>query len=136
MNEQNERSLGTIFKELAEELSTLVRSEVALAKLEIRQSVMAMGIAGAMFAAAAFVSIFAMAFIFTTIALVLIALGLMPWAATLIVAGLLLAVAAVLALIGKSKMKSFNPVPTTAVESIKTDIALLKTDFARLRQRT
>lgn len=133
---EHERSLGTVFKELTESLSTLVRSEIALAKLELKQSMMAMGMAGAMFAAAAFVVVFALGFIFVTIALGLIALGLQPWVATLIVAASLLMIAVALALVGKSKMKDFNPVPTGAIDNIKTDVAMLKGDLARLRQRT
>lgn len=132
----NEKSLGTIVKDLTEDLSTLVRSEVALAKLEIKQSMMAMGAASAMFIVAAFFGVFALAFLLATAALGLVAVGVSPWLSTLIVAALLLIMAGVLALVGKSKLKNFNPVPHQAIENVKTDISVIKGDFARARQRT
>lgn len=131
-----EKSLGTIVKDLTEDLSTLVRSEVALAKLEIKQSMAAMGAASAMFIVAAFFGLFALAFLLATAALGLVAVGVSPWLATLIVAGLLLIFAGILAFVGKSKLKDFNPVPHQTIENVKTDISTIKGEFGRVRQRS
>lgn len=130
-----EKSLGTVVKDLTEDLSTLVRSEIALAKLEMKQSFAAMGAASAMFAVAAFFGLFALGFLLVTAALGLVAVGVSPWLATLIVAALLLIMAGVLAFIGKTKLKNFNPVPHQTIENVKTDISTIKGDFARVRQR-
>jgi len=49
------------------------------------------------------------------------------WAAALIVGAVLLAVAAVLALMGKGRLRRASPpVPGQAVGSIKTDVAEIK----------
>jgi amino acid transporter len=132
----NERTLGTIVRDLTEDLSTLVRSEVALAKLELKQTATTIGGAGALLFAALFCLLFASAFLLVTIALALAELGVPPWLSSLIVAVLLIAVAAVMALIGRKKLSKLQVVPTSTIESIKTDIATIKTDLSRVRQKT
>ena len=46
------RSLGTIFKDLSADISTLFRSEIALLKLEVKDTVAKLGGGTAMFAGA------------------------------------------------------------------------------------
>lgn len=138
MNEtkENGKSLGELVKALAEDLSTLVRSEIALAKLELKQSAMTLTGSMAMFIAAAFFAVFGVGFLFVTLVLGLVVLGVPAWLSTLIVALVLLGGAAALAFAGKSKLSKMNLVPTATVNSVKNDIATIKGDLARLRQPT
>jgi len=131
---RDDRSLGGLFRGLTEDLSTLVRSEIALAKLELKQAVTKLGGAGAMFAAALFFALCAMAFLFVTLILVL-ALFMPAWVATLIVAVVLIIAAAVLVFQGKKKLTGLSFVPTMAIESVKTDIQTIKQEMARTRER-
>ena len=131
----NDKSLGGLVKDLTEDLSTLVRSEIALAKLEVKQAVVAMGMAGAMFVGAGFCALVAVAFLFVTAALGLVEIGVPAWLSTLIVAVVLLTICAILFFVGRKKMQGLNVIPTSTVENIKTDIAVIKTDLSRLRQR-
>ena len=48
------------------------------------------------------------------------------WAA-LIVAGVWLVIAAVLALVGRNKMKNFSPKPERTIETVKEDVQWAKT---------
>src|SRR4051794_38736843 len=93
-----DRSIGTIIKDLTADLSTLFRSEIALLKLEIKDTVAKLGGGAALFAAAAFLAIFGIGFLFVTIVLGLVRLGVPAWLSTLIVTIVLFVTAGVLAM--------------------------------------
>lgn len=131
----SERSLGTIIKDLTADLSTLFRSEIALLKLEIKQAVAKLGGGAALLAVALFMTLVGIAFMFVTITLGLVALGVPAWLSALLVTVTLLGGAAVLALMGKKKLESVNFVPSDAIEHIKGDIDAIKADVARVRSR-
>jgi len=130
----SDRSLGQIFKELTADLSTLFRSEIALLKLEVKDTVAKLGGGTAMFAIAAFLAIFGLAFLFVTIALGLIRLGVPAWLSTLIVTVVLFAAAGALAMMGKKKFAEVNFVPNESVQQIRNDIESIKSDIARVRR--
>ena len=130
-----ERSLGTIIKELTADLSMLFRSEIALLKLEIKDTVAKLGGGIGMFAGALFLGLFGLAFLFVTIVLGLVRLGVPAWVSTLIVTVALLGGAAILAILGKKKFAAVQFVPSASIENIKTDIETIKDDIARARSR-
>lgn len=133
--QETERTLGTIIKDLTADLSMLFRSEIALFKLEIREAAARLGTGGGLLAAAAFLALIGMAFLFVTITLGLVALGVPAWLSALIVTLTLFAAAAVLGLMGKKKLETVNFVPSEAIEHVKSDIETLKADVARVRSR-
>jgi uncharacterized membrane protein YqjE len=129
-----ERTLGTIVRGLTEDLSTLFRSEIALAKLELKETVAKLGGGIGLFAGALFCLLFGLAFLLVTLILVL-ALWMPAWAAALIVAVVLFLVAGVLAMMGKKKFSGIEFVPTETINSIKTDVDTIKADIQRARSR-
>jgi len=129
----DDRSLGTVVKELTADLSTLFRSEIALLKLEIKDTVAKLSGGTAMFLAAAFLAVFGIGFLFVTIVLGLVRLGVPAWLSTLVVTVALFIGAAVLAMMGKKKFAAVQFVPTESIEQIKTDIESIKADIARAR---
>lgn len=131
----SERSLGTIIKDLTADLSNLLRSEIALLKLELKESASKLGGGAALLAAALFLALFGLAFLFVTITLGLVALGVPAWLSSLIVTVVLLAAAGVLAMLGKKKLEGVNFVPTESIEHIRGDLDSLKADVARVRSR-
>jgi uncharacterized membrane protein len=132
---ETERSLGTIIKELTEDITTLFRSEIALLKLEVKDTVAKLGGGIGMFAGAVFLGLFGLAFLFVTILLVLIRLGVPAWVSALIVTVVLLVAAGVLAMMGKKKFAAVQFVPTKSIDSIKADVDAIKTDIAQARSR-
>jgi uncharacterized membrane protein YqjE len=130
-----DRSIGNIIKDLTADFSTLFRSEIALLKLEFKDTVAKLGGGAAMFAGAAFVALFGVAFLFVTITLGLVALGVPAWVSTLIVTVALFALAGVLAFLGKKKFAAVQFVPNESIEQIKTDIESIKADVARVRSK-
>ena len=131
----SQRSLGTIIKELTADLSLLFRSEIALLKLEIKHTVVNLGGGIGMFVAAVFLALLGLAFLFVTIVLGLVALGVPAWLSTLIVTLVLFATAAVLVVLGRKKFAAVEFVPMASIENIKTDIETIKDDIARARSR-
>jgi uncharacterized membrane protein YqjE len=132
---ETDRSLGTIIKELTEDITTLFRGEIALLKLEIKDTVAKLGGGIGLFAGALFVALFGLAFLFVTIMLVLVRLGVPAWLSALIVTVVLLATAAVLAFLGKKKFAALEFVPTKSIESIKADVESIKSDIAQTRSK-
>ena len=129
----NDRSIGTIVKELMENISALFRSEVALLKWELKDTAVKLGGSAAFFAGAVFVALVGVGFVFVTIVLGLVALGVPAWLSALIVTIVLFVTAGVLALLGKKKFAAAQFVPKESMEKIKSDIETLKADIARAR---
>src|ERR1051325_344863 len=120
------KTIGTIVKELMENISTLFRSEIALLKWELKDTLAKVGTGAGMVAGAAFVALFGLAFLFVTILLVLVRIGVPAWLSALIVTVVLFAVAGALALIGKKKFAAAQFMPKASGEPIKSDFNTIK----------
>jgi hypothetical protein len=130
-----ERTLGSIVRDLTADLSMLFRSEIALLKLELRESAMRLGGGAALLAGALVLALVGLAFIFVTITLGLVALGVPAWLSALLVTLALFTAAGALALLGKKKLESVQFVPSQSIEQIRSDIETLKADVSRVRSR-
>lgn len=122
---QTEETLGALFVTASRDLSTLVRSEVELAKAEIKQDVKLGVKGGAMFGAAAFLGLLAIVLLSITIAEALAALGLPTWVAFLVVTVFYLLVAGVLVLVGKRAVSKVRP-PERTIRTSKDTATFLK----------
>jgi uncharacterized membrane protein YqjE len=132
---ESERSLGTIIKDLTSDLSNLFRSEIALLKLELKESAAKLGGGAALLAAALFLGLIGLAFLFVTVTLGLVALGVPAWLSSLIVTVVLFIAAGILVMMGKKKLEGVNFVPTESIDHIRGDLDSLKADVARVRSR-
>ncbi|MCI3949544.1 MAG: phage holin family protein [Acidimicrobiales bacterium] len=120
-----EKSLGQLFSELTSDLSTLMRKEVELAKVETKQEVSRAGKAGGMLGGGAFAGYFAL--LFLSFALAWLLDEWMHTALAFLIVGLLYGVvAAVLVVRGRARLQSVNPVPTQTVETLKEDVQWAK----------
>ena len=126
-NELRERPTGDLLKELSDHTTVLVQQEIALAKAELAEKGKKAGIGAGMFGGAGLFGVFAFAALTTCIIAVLES-PLSLWLAALIVAVVYAAVAGVLALQGRNKVKeAVPPVPEQATESVKEDVQWAKT---------
>ena len=123
--EVSETSVGELIGNISNDLSTLFRQEVELAKVELKQEAAKAGKAGGMLGGAAFAGYLAV--VLLSFALVFALDAIMPagWAA-LIVAVLWGIIGAVLFVNGKKKLKTVDPVPRRTVDTIKEDAQWLK----------
>jgi uncharacterized membrane protein YqjE len=127
--ELRERGLGELLKQLSEETTRLVRQEIELAKAELAQKTRQAGIGAGLFGAAGVVGLLALAALTTCLILALDA-AMPAWLAALLVAVVYGAVAAVLAMRGRAKVKQATPpVPQQTVETVKEDVQWAKTQM-------
>jgi hypothetical protein len=115
-----DKSIGELFGELAQEVGSLVRQEVALAKVEMSRKAAEAGKSAGMVAAG---GTLAHAGLLAVIAGVILALGmLIPlWGAALIVGLVVLAVGAALASKHVKALRSLDPAPRETLETLKED---------------
>ena len=121
----SERTIGQLVADASHDVEGIIRSEIALAKAEMTAGAKAMGLGAGMFAAAGFVGLLALIFVFVTLALV-IAIWLPEWAGFLIVTGFLLLVAGVLALLGRRAIGKAKPTPERAIAEAQQTIAAIR----------
>jgi len=126
-NELRDHSTGELLKELSDQTTTLVKQEIELAKAELAQKGKTAGIGAGMFGGAGLFGLGA--FLALTAFFIALLDGALPiWAAALIVAAVYAAIAAVLVLTGKQKVKDATPVaPEQTMESVKEDVQWAKT---------
>jgi len=115
------RSVGELVGDVAKDLSTLMRQEVELAKVELKQEASKAAKAGGLLGGAGVAG--PLLAIFASLAPMFALGSVMPlrWAA-LIVAALWGVVAAVLYAMGRSQLKTIDPVPRQTVETVKEDV--------------
>ena len=111
--------VGGAAKQVAEHASSLAKLELELAGLELKRKAGALGAGIGLGIGAALLSFFALGFLFATIAAAL-ALVLDTWLALLLVTVGLLAVAVVLGLLARGRIKKGTPpVPEQAIKEAK-----------------
>jgi apolipoprotein N-acyltransferase len=120
-----ERTLGQLVAQASDDLSGIIRAELALAKAELREDVKYAAMGGGLFGAAGYLGVLATVTLVITIAYGLVAAGLKAWAAFLIVTVALLLIAALLALVGRSRIRKVTP-PERTIRSTKEAIAAVK----------
>jgi hypothetical protein len=120
-----ERTVGQLVAQASQEVSEIVRAELALAKAELATSAKNGAVAGGLFGVAGYLGFLASILLTITAAYGLTAAGLRPWLAFLLVAVAFLVLAGVLALIGRSRISHVGP-PTRAIESTRLTIAAVK----------
>jgi uncharacterized membrane protein YqjE len=120
-----EKSAGRLMKEVTEDLSTLVRKEVELAKQELSKSVSAKAKGAAIFGLVAFLGFFVLIFLLLAIRDGFDNLW-STWLADLATAGVLILVSVIAVFIGKKKLSTPISADLTK-KSIKEDVEWAKT---------
>ncbi len=128
VTDPQEASLGTLVSDVSREIPELIRSELRLAQAELAEKGKRAGLGIGMFSAAGLLAFFGFGVLLAACVLVLDLL-LPAWAAALIVAGALFAVAGVAAVVGKKQVSEVgSPTPERAISGVKQDVATVKGD--------
>jgi hypothetical protein len=115
-----EPSLGQLFGRLTSDLGELMRSEIELARVEIREEAGKAGKAGGMLGAGGLIAYLGLALVATAAAWGLAEVMDAGWAFLLV--GLVVgAVGAVLVVMGRARLREVRPVPEETVETLKED---------------
>jgi uncharacterized membrane protein len=126
-NDTTERTLGQLVADATRDISAIVKREVDLAKAEITADAKKAGEGAALFAIAAVFAFLALIMLLIAAAFGLVAAGVAPWAAFLIVAGVLIMIGVVCVLVARSAFGKVRGKPERAIKSTQDTIAVIKT---------
>jgi uncharacterized membrane protein YqjE len=133
-NELRGQSTGELVKQLSEQTTTLVRKEIELAKAELSEKGKVAGQGAGMFGGAAIVGLLALGTL-TAFILSLLNEAMEFWIAALIVTLIYGAIAAVLAMRGRDRVKEGLPAaPEQTVETVKEDVQWAKSQAKSARR--
>ncbi|MSV43552.1 MAG: phage holin family protein [Actinobacteria bacterium] len=121
------QSLGSLVSGLTDDLSTLVRGEIELAKTELRNSARSAASGTGLILGALIVGSTALLFILLTLAWVLVAIGLPIWAGFGIVTLVLVVLTVALGVVGLRRLKSIKGPERAAASLAKTKAAFSRT---------
>jgi uncharacterized membrane protein YqjE len=127
----SEARVADLIRRASEDVSRLVRDELQLAKVELTDKARNAGVGAGMMGGAAVLAWFGVGTLVASAVLAL-ALILPGWLAALIVGVALLAIAAVLVLVGRAHVRrAVPPVPVEAMNSVKADVDRVKAGVHR-----
>jgi len=127
----NDLPVGELVQRMSQQTASLVRQELQLAQIEMKEKGKRAGLGAGMFGGAGVFALYGVGALIATLILVL-ATFLEPWIAAAIVTVVLFAIAGVLALTGKKEIEQATPAaPEQAIESTKQDVDELKGRAAR-----
>jgi len=121
-----DQSTSELVQRASEQITTLVRDEIALAKAELTEKGKHAGIGIGLFGGGGVLALYGVGALIATL-IIVFSLFLDLWLASLIVTVLLFLVAGILALVGKKQVtKAIPPEPKEAIESVKADVDEVK----------
>ena len=123
---REERSFGELLGELSEDVSTLMRQEVRLARAEMSQTLNRATADLVKLGGGALVALAGGLTVVAALVLGLIALGLAAWVAALIVGALLGVIGYVMLGNGLKDLKRVDPVPHRTVDTLRDDLQWVK----------
>jgi len=129
-----DQSLGALFSQLANDSTTLIRQEIALAKAEVRQSVrQTTNGAAKLGAAAAMATVGALVL---TAFLVLLLGDLLDnyWLSALIVGVVFLLIGGILAMSGMRKLKAVQLAPENTLATLREDKAWAQSELQQVKR--
>lgn len=123
--QREDASIGDLIREVSQDVSTMLRQEIELAKAEVREEAKETGKAAGMLGGAGFAGV--MVAVFASLAALLGLANVMDagWAA-LIVTGVWALAAAALFVAGRSRMRQVTPKPERTIESMKENAQWVK----------
>jgi uncharacterized membrane protein YqjE len=134
LRQDTDASIRDLLRQLADDGSSLVRSEIDLAKVELKESGRQFALDGVKIVAAASIAwIGLLAVVAAAVIGLGTALGGMYWLAALIIGALFLVIGGVLAKLGIDGMKKNSVAPETAMRSIRRDREMVQRELRDMR---
>ena len=123
---EDDRSLGEMFAELSRDTRTLIQQEVQLAKTELSEKASKMAKGAALVAGGGLIAYGGLLTVIAAVVLILIALGLPPWAAAGLAGGLVAGLGFMLIRSGLTALRPQVLTPRKTIETLKEDAQWLK----------
>ena len=125
-NQTPERTIGQLVSDVTTDMSTIVRSEIELAKTEVTDGVTKLGKGIVFFAIAGVLALYLLGLLLFAAAWGIEAAGLPLWAGLLIVSGVLLLIIGGLGLAGYLQVNKAQPKPVKAIDNAQQTVDALK----------
>ena len=114
--------MGELVQQLSEQTAVLVRKEMRLAQVELQEKGKRAGIGAGMFGGAGLVALYGAGAVVAAV-IVLVATAIEPWISAVIVGLVLLAIAGLMALLGRRQVEQATPPkPERAMKSLQDDV--------------
>jgi Putative Actinobacterial Holin-X, holin superfamily III len=128
-----EAAPSELMRSLLADIRLMLQREVELAKLEVKDRGSRLGIAGGILAGAAVVALLALGTL-NAAAVAGLAIVIPLWAAALIVGTVLVVVAVVMFVVGRTRMRAVGSLaPTATIETAREDVEWIRREAERLR---
>lgn len=122
---QQQRPLSELLSDMTQQITTLFRQEVELAKVEVRQEVSEAGKAVGILVGGGVAAFVALLILAMAASWGLAAVMPAGWA-FLIVALVIAVIAGVLVVVGRNRLREVSPKPEQTIETVKEDVQWLK----------
>jgi len=122
---ERDRSVAEVMQDIVANVQQIIRSEVLLAKTEVKEEARRAAKAGQLLAGGAALAFYALGFLLLFCVYAL-ATAIAAWAAALIVALGLGIIAAVLLRIGIKRIREVSPAPQKTIETVKENVRWAK----------
>jgi uncharacterized membrane protein YqjE len=132
-SEARNSSTAELVKQLSAQLSTLIRKELDLAKAELTEKGKKAGVGAGMFGGAGVAGLLALGAL-TACVILLLDEAMNAWLAALIVTLVWAAVAGILALSGRDRVREATPPAEQTVETVKEDVQWAKNQAKSARR--
>lgn len=114
--------MGELVQQLSEQTAVLVRKEMRLAQVELQEKGKRAGIGAGMFGGAGLVALYGAGAVVAAV-IMLVATAIEPWISAVIVGVVLLAIAGLMALLGRRQVEQATPPkPERAMKSVQDDV--------------
>jgi hypothetical protein len=123
---KDERTLGEMFAELSRETRTLVQQELQLAKTELTEKASKLGKGAGLIVGGGVIAYGGLLAIIAALVLIMIALGVPPWAAALVGGVIAAGVGYLLIRSGLAALKPHGLTPQKTIDTLKEDAQWLK----------
>ncbi len=125
MAEENNRSVAHVLQDIVANVQTIIRSEVRLAKTEIREEAIKASRAAGVIAGGAVAALFTVWLLLVTIIFAL-ATVIPIWSAALLLLVFMATIATVLLSAGRKRFKTVHATPKKTIESVKESVEWVK----------
>ena len=122
---EKDRSVPELLQDIVANVQQIIRSEVLLARTEVKEEALQAGKAGRLLIGGAAVAFYALGFLLLCLVYAL-AMVVAAWAAALIVGAGLGIIAAVLLRVGVRRLRQVSPTPQRTIESVKENVRWAK----------
>src|SRR5215472_16819416 len=122
---QLQRKVSDVLQDIAANIQQIIRSEVVLAKVEVKETAQKASKPAAVLAAGTLLGLYGLGFLLLA-AVYGLSLVMAPWLAALVAGAVLATVGGILVAKSRTALKQIKPVPTKTVQTVRENVQWAK----------